>query len=186
MNTTKHKRYMPRLRRNGLALILSLLGSQFALAGASEDNFKMIALIDQAQGKLIVAGDYQKAIDKLAGSGLRGTSFSAHNNLCIAYTKEKQLEQAEIACNKAVALRNSLSIALNPYMDTNTRNKARDKAIALSNRGVLHAIKGDQQSALQDFEAALQSYDRLRDVRENLALLNVQAVASTATVLKTH
>lgn len=186
MNTTSHKRYMPRLRRNGLALILSLLGSQLALAGAPEDNFKMIALIDQAEGELIVAGDYRKAIDKLAASGLRSTSFSAHNNLCVAYTKEKKLEQAEIECNKAVALRNSINTAINPYMDTNTRNKARDKAIALSNRGVLHAIKGDQQRALQDFETSLQVYDRLRDVRENLALLNVQAVASTATVLKTH
>ncbi|ANO52620.1 hypothetical protein [Woeseia oceani] len=186
MNTTNHKQHMTRLRRNGLALILSLLASQFAAASAPETNYKMIALVDQAQGKLIVAGEYRKAIDKLAASESRSTSFSAYNNLCVAYMKEKKLEQAEMACNKAVALRSSVNKILNPYLDTHTRNKARDKAIALSNRGVLHVIKGDKQLALQDFEESMQSYDRLSDVRENLALLTVEAVASTATVLKTR
>ena len=186
MNTTNHNRYMARLKRNGFALILSLLGSQFAVAGAPADNYKMIALVDQAYGKMIVAGDYQKAIEKLSIGGSRGTSFSAHNNLCIAYMKEKNIEQAEAECNKAIALRENVNTALNAYMDTHNRNKARDKAIALSNRGVLHAIKGDRQSALQDFEASVQIYDRLSDVRENLALINGQTVAATTTAQHTH
>jgi Tfp pilus assembly protein PilF len=50
-----------------------------------------------------------------------------------------------------------------------------DRALALSNRGVIRAITGDDSGARQDFELAIKLGRNLRAPTENLARLETEA-----------
>ena len=57
------------------------------------------------------------------------------NNLCIGYILNKDFEQAEEYCDRAVDRRNY-------------------KTVSFNNRGVLRALQGDYEGAVQDFASA--------------------------------
>ena len=56
-------------------------------------------------------------------------------NLCIAYTLSKEFDQAEDYCDKAV-------------------ERPNNKTVSYNNRGVLKAMQGDYEGAVQDFANA--------------------------------
>ncbi|MCH8060572.1 MAG: hypothetical protein IIA11_08955 [Proteobacteria bacterium] len=57
------------------------------------------------------------------------------NNLCIGYILSKKFDQAEVYCDRAVERRNY-------------------KTVSYNNRGVLRALQGDYEGAVQDFADA--------------------------------
>ena len=134
-------------------------------AATEVSAYRMAVVSDASQGRTILYGSYEKAIDKLAMKKARSHNrFSTYNNLCVAYTKTKNLEKAVQACDAAIA-------------HTAVR---RDLAVALSNRGVLFAVSGNTEKARQSFEEALElnAYDK--DPGINLSLLNSMAEPTMA------
>lgn len=141
-----------------LVTILALTTGS-AIAEPGRDSFNMIVISNQAFGAALIAGNYGAAINSLAGKNKpRRESFAASNNLCVAYVKAGNTEQAELACDAAVK---------------KSRLKPReDRAIALSNRGVLRALAGDPFGALYDLQAATRLETRARVAGQNLGRLH--------------
>ncbi|MDJ0699386.1 MAG: hypothetical protein QNJ07_05975 [Woeseiaceae bacterium] len=132
-------------------------------SASAEDNksaYSMAVIIDAAEGRDVRKGKYEQAIAKLTEAKRNRTDdeFARSTNLCVAYTKTGELEKAEIACDQAVML----------YAD-NRFEPERYRALALSNRGVLRAVKGDVELARADFEAATEIYRLGRFTKDNLA-----------------
>ena len=142
------------------ALVVSAtVSSQAAGHDAPANPFQMAVVIDEAYGRAVVSGDYDKAIEKItAGRNNSHDYFSRQVNLCVAYTKTRELEKARTACDAAIAhLRkeedrvSSVKNKYNPELRANRSNLS----VALSNRGVLLASTGDTELAREDFVAAI-------------------------------
>lgn len=122
--------------------------------GAS--RYQMAAVIDRARGDAVLAGDYGKAIEDLDSQS--GKRFEASTNLCVAYTMIGDLENAGSECATALELSEKSAAR-------------RDIAIALSNLGVVKAVRGDLSGARRDFNRALEINAYLRQASDNLQLL---------------
>jgi Flp pilus assembly protein TadD len=127
-------------------------------------GYQMAAVIDRARGNVVLAGDYGKAIEDLGGES--GKRFEASTNLCVAYTMTGNLEKADSECAAALELSEKSAVR-------------RDIAVALSNLGVVKAVRGDLGGARKDFNRALEINAGLRQASENLQLLH-EANASDA------
>ncbi len=127
----------------------------------SASGYQMAAVIDRARGGAVMAGDYSEAIAKLGDSSRMG--FESSTNLCVAYTMTGELDNANRACTAALAL-------------SERSNIRRDIAVALSNLGVVKAVKGDLSGARRDFTRALELKSDLRQAGENLERLRGVAV----------
>ena len=162
---------MNRLRtlasRCGTCLVAVSLttGSAVAMAEAdtaSRSGLQMAAVADRAKGRVVLAGRYGEAISDLGDRS--GRRFEARTNLCVAYTMTGELDKADAQCNAALALSRKDDVH-------------RDIAVALSNRGVLKAIRGDLSGARDDFRRALDFERDLRQATENLDLLTRSGAA---------
>ena len=167
-------------RLRGIALILALLAGPVSQA-AEGDGYRMIAFEDKAKGHLVVKGRYAEAIERLAARRSRATNFERNNNLCVAFTKAAQLDAAKAACDEAVRLRSDTRIAAHTYATPEQRTSIRDRAIALSNRGVVRVLTGDEHGAMQDFAESVRIFDGLVEPQLNLDKLGVKTVASAST-----
>lgn len=160
-------------------LLLSLLAGQAAVAEPPETSYTMMALTDSFHGRLLVSGEYDRAMRHLSASKRGSRSFATQNNRCVALTKYHRVEQALAACTAAIELRSDADDPASRYASVTDRAKRRDKAIAHSNRGVLRAIAGDIDGAREDFEKALELEPGLDEPSENLALLTSRAATAT-------
>lgn len=120
-------------------------------------QFQMAAVIDHAQGRAVVAGDYDKAIAKLSDNQ---RYFESSTNLCVAYAMTGDLEKADVECSSALQI-------------SRRREIRRDIAVALSNLGVLKAVSGDLDGAQDDFSQAVRVNSKLSQASENLQLLQM-------------
>lgn len=136
----------------------------------------MMAIEDSAQGALVKAGRYEEAIKRISARPVRGDAFAANNNLCIAYAKTMALYEAVIACEAAVDSRELRKRAAFQHSSV-ARQKLRDRAIALSNRGVLRFAIGDLEGAREDFEASIALDSGLEEPGENLLRLQAASIA---------
>ena len=137
-------------------------------SASAEDNkgaYRMAVIVDAAEGKAVRKGEYDQAIARLteAKHYPRNDRFARSTNLCVAYTKTGELEKAEVACERAVMLHAE-----------NRIESERNHALALSNRGVLRAVKGDVELARADFEAATEIYRFVRFTKDNLARVAIE------------
>ena len=154
----------------GLSLALAC-----APAWSDSDNVKytMAVMSETAYGNTIMDGKYTRAIDKINQKAGRYDAFSKGTNLCVAYTKSGELDLAEEACEAAVvaASKAKQKRKSGVLAGAVSHSRDRDLAIALSNRGVLRAVKGQSQQARDDFDAALALNSRLSAPKVNLARL---------------
>lgn len=148
----------------------------------SAGRFVMTVYEDMAQGRAILEGSADEVIDVLMEEkGAEEFSFEENVNLCVAFTQVKRIREAMRACDAAVSashekarrIRRTASPVYTPVRE------AKDVlAIALGNRGVLHAITGEREQARELFEKALDLQSRrsrsvLRtSTAGNLALLD--------------
>jgi tetratricopeptide (TPR) repeat protein len=149
----------------------------FAPIAQSQENpsaYVMTVVHDQADGAQIIAGAYGEAIESIT-AGKRSKRFAANNNLCVAYTKTNQLAEAAQACT--AALRASKASYAAWYDATSKRDF---QAVALSNRGVIHAVSGDAEKAGQDFKAAMRLGSALTAPVENLAVLEAKTTETVS------
>lgn len=156
-----------------LVPILGLLGSAGSLADEQlPSGYVMNFYMDSAQAASVKRGAYERVIEKLEKEDSRAAIRVADQlNLCIAYTKTKQLDKATEACDTALAKagkrirRGSLSRSAQEA----TQAANTERAIALINRGVLYAVAGDSDQAKAMFETAASL-----DTRNEAADINLQ------------
>ena len=139
--------------------VLLLLGAfsstHLAAQSAEMEGFALTAVVDRAHGDLIMAGRYELAearnrpADRFVKRPETVTPFSydATTNLCVARTLLG--EDAEGICSAAVRAAQAAHDAGRRGRDTRHH-----LAAALSNRGVVRALAGDDAGARADFARA--------------------------------
>jgi len=165
----------------------SILGlfamSSFATAtvNAEELTYTMTTIIDASYGDQVAAGKYDKAIDKLSASNSKNDAFFKATNLCVAYTKTGNFAEATIACDAAVDKARRMDFEKRSQVSRRFQVKTRKSylAMALTNRGVLHAVTGDVELAQEAFSEALNTYEDAKPAKTNLAKLD-EVVAKKA------
>lgn len=157
----------------GLLLTIGLVGASALHAHPEQESFEMTVVSDEAYGREVMAGELDVAIKRIETSNKRRTDdFFAHNNLCVAYTKNGQFSDAEKACDAAIAkTRSERQLRASDYSQVDRRYAA----MALSNRGVLRALMGEKQRAAEDFSAAVDLKARIGAPRRNLEYLQTRA-----------
>ena len=162
-----------KLARRGagiLATIALVLGAGTATAGEAE-SYRVAAIKDAAYGTLIMRKKYDVAIARLERRDRRGLQgFYTATNLCVAYIKTTALDNAERICTDAVDSIEAV-LAARSRVDSGAELTSirRYLALALSNRGVMHAVTGRDAEAQADFEAARDIESRLEEPAINLA-----------------
>lgn len=159
----------------GLVIAAALAGvtPTTASAGTSDDALTMI-MFDRAPGAAqIASGDYALAARiartmPVAGAASR---FESLTQICVASLKCGELAAARSACDRAVIASRAHDLGTPIYGSPDREARTTRRVIALTNRGVVHAISDDEQAAARDFEAALQLNADQREPRANLAYL---------------
>lgn len=131
---------------------------QAEAADRAAPAWRMAAVVDRAQGRALVAGDYRRVIDRL---GEQNDNFETSTNLCVAYALSGDLAKADAECARALMLSESAA----------TR---RDTALALTNLGVLRAAHGDLGAARSIFSRALELDRGLVPASDNLQRLRAE------------
>ncbi|MFK8014139.1 MAG: hypothetical protein AB8G17_01695 [Gammaproteobacteria bacterium] len=156
--------------RSAVSLLLASLtvsaAGELPTVGNDADRYYVAVVEDVAQGPALLAGDYAEAIDKLADQSDR--RFSTRNNLCAAYIAAKDLTMAEQACDVAVSVSQR---GLRHRDDWQRKEKRREHAYALTNRGVAAALTGRSEEALRDFQLAVKLDSTLPEPAANLRRL---------------
>ena len=175
MKILAHERKTPRLSVH-LVAITSLAAASLAQAAEYDVAYSMTVISDESYGYLVKDGDYDEAIDKIANRSMRRAgSFEAQTNLCVAYTKSGDLENAQVACNNAVdEIQKRAERPLNRHSTPEhyVDGYRAFLALAYANRGVLSAVRGNSAEARADFLRASELNARLPTPAEiNLARL---------------
>lgn len=161
-----------------VASLLIVLAGPLVHAAEKMPAYVMTVIADKAQGEQVVSGEYREAIAAITSPHKRHKdAFAVSNNLCVAYTKSNDLAKANQSC--AEALRMSKYKIGQWYEVARMRN---DQALALSNRGVIRAISGDEDGARKDFEQAIKLGKHLGAPAENLARLNSQGTTTVSSL----
>lgn len=145
----------------------------FAAPGqADETNYSVSVIRDAAHGQLVLEGEYEAAIQNLGESEAVGLeAFYASTNLCVAYLKTGKVTMAKESCDAAVAeIESALQIRETSYglFTATSRQRRAFLAIALTNRGVVQAMAGQESLAEADFLAAIDIRSRLNQPERNL------------------
>ncbi len=142
-----------------------------AIADEAHPHYVLGVIEDTAYADVIIDGDYAMAIAQIDTTRRHWLSrFYAVNNLCVALVATRDFDRADAVCNDAVEL---VQLRTKANRRGNARAEyARLAAIILSNRGVMHALRGDEGAARSDFGAARELRARLYAPRVNLAKLD--------------
>jgi hypothetical protein len=145
-------------------------------ADETAGGYEMSYIANQAHGNHVAEGRYQRVIDGLAGTS--HDPIVKYLNLCVAQTMASRYPDARRSCNRAVEL--SEGAARSAPDDLRDEHHA-NWAVALSNRGVLRAIRG-QQGAEDDFRQAIELQAQSEVAGRNLARLNAPNADARAVV----
>ncbi len=139
-------------------------------------GYIMTVYEDSAFGELIVDGNNKQAIEKLSKRGERKTPRLEESiNLCVAYTKVRQLEEATRFCDAAiVASRKRAKFLKRSNFATYRHMADTGHAIALTNRGVLHLLTDERAEALELFKTAMNLDSKEESARKNLSVLEAR------------
>ena len=164
-----------------IAALIAMSSFASAIANADEPVYTMTTIIDAAYGEQVVAGQYEKAIENLTATNNRSEAFFKANNLCVAYTKIGNFDDAAIVCDAAIEAAKELGVERRGQIAKRFQAKTKRSylAISLTNRGVLHAVMGEVELAHQDFTDALSLDEDTKVAKINLARLG-DIVATTA------
>ena len=172
MNDRKHIDRVGSVARVVCALSLAVACTP-AWSDTGKPNYEMAFFSDSAQGSKILTGKYEQAIEKINSKAGHRDVLHVKTNLCVAYTKAGNIDEAAVACEEAVAAAKSFRKVRRSDLSVETPAQVRSRylAIALSNRGVLKAVMGDYEAARADFDAALAQQSRIKSVEANIEKL---------------
>ncbi len=110
------------------------------------------------------------------------TRFAALNDRCVSLTVARDLERAEVVCNDAVrAARRSGAAHAPGYANRGIVTDSRtNRAMAFTNRGVLHALQGEGEKARADFETAMGLSATIAAAAANLEVLDARPNLASA------
>lgn len=161
------KRLIPNIATT-VTILFVLAGFLPGLVTAAENPpsaYEMVFVEDRAHGDKVLYGAYEKAITRLSRQADRFPNrhpFATATNLCVAHAMIGQYEQADLYCDRAVAIAEETAVT--------GRKERRDRvsglplelrsvndnwAQAYSNRGVLRALTGNMEGAEEDFRHAI-------------------------------
>ncbi|MFT6010303.1 MAG: tetratricopeptide (TPR) repeat protein [Candidatus Azotimanducaceae bacterium] len=149
-----------------ITAMTAIFAANNVLANEDALPLQMVVVVDQAKGKAVLKGHYENAVAYLTKKD--ADYFAQSTNLCVAYTKLQEFDQATISCDKAVELGGLKAEKSNR---SNQRTRNREFALALSNKGVLLAISGKTEGAAREFERAIALDTSLREPGKNLSAL---------------
>jgi tetratricopeptide (TPR) repeat protein len=162
-----------------IAKVLCALSLAVTCAPAwSDDNrpkFEMAVYSDAPQGMKILSGKYDQAIAKINTKSSSADHLHVKTNLCVAYIKAGDVDAAETVCEEAVVAAKSLNNVRTSSFIGQSAAKARARylAIALSNRGVVKAVRGEFEAAKEDFDAALAQRSGISSIETNIERLQI-------------
>ena len=158
-----------------LCALSLLIASAPAWSEANVPKYSMAVFSDADQGARVLSGRYEQAITRITAKANLADDLHAQTNLCVAYAKSGYIASAEEACETAVVTAESLRKARKSQFSgqTTSQLRARYLAIALSNRGVVKAVKGDLDAAREDFDAALAQQSDVAVVETNRERLEI-------------
>ena len=171
--STKSSLMKRKFTKTSCLALLAFGASGSVVAESNDPRYTMTVIRDVAQGASVVKGDYEKAITRITGRRVALNPFAEFTNLCVAYAKSGKIDAADEACDTALAIVRDpdwerRSGVLSGYGEQTRRKYL---ALALSNRGVLHAIRGDESAAEKSFDEAIKLDQRNTAPRVNLARL---------------
>jgi len=138
------------------AALFSVLACGCAFADDAEPVYTMTVIVDAAHGSKVAAGKYERAIEMITATKRTSDPYSEQTNLCVAYTKTGDLENAARACESAVDLvRDEPAGRRGVLAAPRARTQRVYLALALSNLGVLHVARGTPDVARENFREAL-------------------------------
>lgn len=130
-------------------------------------------------GQAILGKPSETTISRLARKQHKDR-LSNQTNLCVAYVKTKQISKAAEACDSAISASESEARRLRrtePFGRRSGRIADTGRAIALTNRGVVHALVGETDQARTMFEKAMQLDSTEDSAAGNLARLDLRTAA---------
>lgn len=182
----KLRKFDRRIRfTSSVVAMATLISCASASAEPTKYPYAMIAYEDAAYGDMIVNGQYDRAIDKISGHKKGRGGYFPSTNLCVAYTKSGDMTSAEIACEAAIAIAQSGRAIRPTGATTRTFQRSSNReylTVALSNRGVVHALMGEHQLARECLEEAAGIRSRYSTAKENLAYLELTQPATVADI----
>jgi tetratricopeptide (TPR) repeat protein len=156
-------------------LLIASLMTPAANAVAEPSPYSMLVIDDRPSGKKVLSGKFDAVIEDFSADKVRvQNTFAAYTNICVAYAKSKQVEKAIEACDVAVAHSQKMYKQIDESRRSTriNRQQAReDLAVALSNRGVLFAVNGRNDKAMESFESAVKLDADQRHARANMSRL---------------
>jgi hypothetical protein len=180
MNTTSMTR-AGRGRRFVLTAAASLaLAAPLAQAEMTTGAFEMVVYTGSTQGEHLIEGDWEAAM--ALDEAVSKTRFAALNDRCVSLTVARDLERAEVVCNDAVrAARRSGASNAPGYVNRGIATDSRtNRAMAHTNRGVLHALQGEGEKARADFETAMDLSATIVAAAANLEVLDARPNLASA------
>jgi hypothetical protein len=162
-----------------IAVLSSALSLTNAQAQTAAKALVMSVYLDAVGGDSLIAGDYERAINKIANRGSSDNlgSLAVATNLCVAYTMTHQWEEAKSRCDAAIAgARASDADAVFDF------GASRDKrlATAYSNRAVFNWLRNQKPAAVADLSKARSLAPKLEFVAQNSLVLNQGSDTTTA------
>lgn len=156
-----------RLLGTTVLLLLGTIGAWTAQA-AEGQNYIMVVYSDRAHGEAVLEDHYARVISKLDRNGGEVDNFTEQVSLCVALTKTRQFERATEYCDMAIAESEREARRFRNYMGRSPYSRAAvsPRAVALTNRGVLHALTGQPEEARSLFEMA-QEADLMEEYAQN-------------------
>ena len=162
-------------RKKTLSVFSALAASAWMFgARADETSFELRYYANYPGGNELAAHDYAAAIAVASWAERADDPFTAligSTNLCVAYAMTGALKRATKSCDAAVTLARQLD---SPASRKLTPDDATSRA--LSNRGVLRALRGDALGAATDLHAAAKAVASSRLLARNLAHLESSPV----------
>lgn len=143
--------------------------------------FELVAIGNQAFGSLIVNGEYQTALGRIAGRS-RLYPFAAATNQCVALTMLGRLEEAAAFCDKAIEIAARAGLP-GPRHWKGRSVVASQGALAYSNRGVMRVLRGDVAGATEDFRVAIDLKNDMQTPVHNFTLAESKEREDLASVL---
>ncbi len=137
---------------------------------------------DGVAGASLMAGDYQRVIERLGSRGLEYSSdeLSASTNLCVAYIVTRHWTAAHPACDEAIRI-----ARMSPRDSLLFTHEIQDYQVALaySNRAVLNWLEARRENAASDMAHARALSPAAQFVAQNaVALASVNAASAAAVV----
>ena len=168
--------------RRKLPLLGLLLGaacasvSGFAADSTGERARYKLRYIDNTLGStMISAGDFNAARQQIADGLMLHEPYERHTNLCVTLISLQSYEQAGASCRAAVRYSKPRHHGLQAQALGVSERRAHKnrRALALSNLGVLQALKGQYDRARRSLEKSTARYLQNSEVGQyNLSVLS--------------